>query len=693
MKKNLAAKSGLLNLCVALALCICSLGLCLSVFADTGGSWSVVTSPDLGPLTSVTCVSSSDCWAVGQSSASAYQTLIEHWDGTSWQIFTPPDLNNTPYKNIITQGVACASVSDCWIVGSYSNDNTGGDTLTEHWDGSSWQVVTSPNVTSRTFNRLNSLTCVSSSDCWAVGDNSNASTLTEHWDGTSWSIIPSADAGTNWLTSVTCASSSDCWAVGIIQNYNYSPIIEHWNGSSWSLASGAPGTTTNFNFLQSVTCVSSTDCWAVGSNLPNDIYQTLIEHWDGSSWQIVTSPNVNGRFNFLNGVTCLSAANCSAVGYTTDTSNSNAVPLIEHWDGTAWSVFSSPSVANSSLASVTCISSTLQCWSVGSANTSSLTEEYSPPIIQVTVKPSLAGPTFSVDGNSYSSAQTFSWFSGTSHTIATSSPQSGGTGVQYVWRSWSDGGAISHTITPTANKTYTASFNKQYYLTMTTGAGGKVSPASAWKNSGSVVSITATPTNNSLVSYSFAGWAGTGTGSYTGTNNPASITMSGPITESASFVQNPVNVTVKTSIAGPSFSVDGTAYTSSQTFSWPPGSSHTIATTSPESGGTGTQYVWKSWSDKGTISHTVAPTQNTTDTATFTTQYFLTMSAGAGGTVTPVSGWKNSGAPVSITAKPATGYSFTSWGGTGTGSFSGTTNPASISMGGPISETATFTHN
>ena len=69
------------------------------------------------------------------------------------------------------------------------------------------------------------------------------------------------------------------------------------------------------------------------------------------------------------------------------------------------------------------------------------------------------------------------------------------------------------------------------------------------------------------------------------------------------------------------------------------------------------------------------------------------MAHGTGGTVTPASGWKNSGAAVSIKAKPASGYSFTNWTGSGTGSYSGTTNPASITMGGPITETATFTHN
>src|SRR5437762_10885053 len=115
-----------------------------------------------------------------------------------------------------------------------------------------------------------------------------------------------------------------------------------------------------------------------------------------------------------------------------------------------------------------------------------------------------------------------------------------------------------------------------------------------------------------------------------------------------------VQVTVKTNPAGRSFTVDGTTYTATQTFSWVSGSSHTIATTSPQSGGTNVQYVWSNWSDHGAISHSVAPTANTTYTATFKTQYFLTMAHGTGGTVSPRSGWKNSGTVVSIVSRRLT---------------------------------------
>lgn len=314
------------------------------------------------------------------------------------------------------------------------------------------------------------------------------------------------------------------------------------------------------------------------------------------------------------------------------------------------------------------------------------------PSIEVTIQTSPPGRTFTVDGTNQSSIHTFSWQPGSTHTIAAISPQSGGTGVQYLWKKWSDNGSMSHTVAPTSNKTYTATFTTQYYLTMSAASGGTVSPGSGWRNSGASVSVSATPTNTALVSYNFTGWAGLGIGSYSGMNNPASISMTGPITEKAGFTQNFVDVTIQTSPDGRSFSVDGATYSSRQTFSWQPGSSHAIATTSLQSSGTGIQYAWKKWSDSGSISHMLAPTTNKTYTATFTTQYYLTMSAGVGGTVSPASGWRSKGASVSIHATPATGYIFSNWAGAGTGCYTGSTNSTIITMAAPITETGIFSH-
>jgi hypothetical protein len=153
--------------------------------------------------------------------------------------------------------------------------------------------------------------------------------------------------------------------------------------------------------------------------------------------------------------------------------------------------------------------------------------------IQVQSNPS--GRSFSVDGITYTSAQTFTWASGSVHKIGVISPQSGGPGVLYAWNSWSDGGAVSHTVTPTSVDTYIARFTTRYFLSMSAGAGGVVSPATDWFDSGAGVILNATPSNG----YSFSGWVGSGAGSYSGSNNLALLVVTAPMSESATFAPLP----------------------------------------------------------------------------------------------------------------------------------------------------------
>ena len=152
-----------------------------------------------------------------------------------------------------------------------------------------------------------------------------------------------------------------------------------------------------------------------------------------------------------------------------------------------------------------------------------------------------------------------------------------------------------------------------------------------------------------------------------------------------------VPITVSSNPAGRSVTVDGTAFTTPAAFNWTPGSSHTLATTSPQ--GSGTRYSFASWSDGGAQTHSVtAPSAAGTYTASFTTQYLLTTSVSPAGsgtiTANPSStdGYYNAGMAVQLSAAASGINHFSSF----SGDLTGITNPQSIAMSAPHNVTANF---
>ena len=62
--------------------------------------------------------------------------------------------------------------------------------------------------------------------------------------------------------------------------------------------------------MNSVSCTSATNCVAVGhfdtGPTGDQVAHTLIETWDGTSWTIATSPDVGTVTNDLRSVSCTS---------------------------------------------------------------------------------------------------------------------------------------------------------------------------------------------------------------------------------------------------------------------------------------------------------------------------------------------------------------------------------------------------
>lgn len=342
--------------------------LCLPGLVCASGVWAVVSSPNQGTnnnqLFSVAPVSGSDIWALGFSNAGPttnnLRTLGEHWDGSSWSIVSTPNPETSTGDYDSLRGGVALSTSNVWAVGYAGNVSSVADqALIEHWNGTAWSTVSGANP--YTSQELYDVASVSSSDIWAVGLGFSASpsgyhSLIEHWNGTSWSAV--TNSGTTALYGVTAVASGNVWAVGGSQ-------ISHWNGTNWSVVTSPQPPNGDFYQLSSIAAVSSSNIWAVGTEdvASGDgyVYDPLIEHWDGSSWQLVSGANPNVGTTLLSGVTALSTSNVWAVGGT------GGLSFIEHWDGTLWTRMSSPNVgtSNNTFQATASLSSSGDVWAVG----------------------------------------------------------------------------------------------------------------------------------------------------------------------------------------------------------------------------------------------------------------------------------------------------------------------------------------
>lgn len=132
---------------------------------------------------------------------------------------------------------------------------------------------------------------------------------------------------------------------------------------------------------------------------------------------------------------------------------------------------------------------------------------------QVTITSNPAGSGFVVvDTAAITTPTTYSWITGSTHSISANSPVSGSTGIQYVFSSWSDAGALTHTIkVPSGTATYTANYKTQFQLTIAgnPSGGGSTNPSvgSYWYDSSASPQISQTAS----VGYSFFYWSLDGT--------------------------------------------------------------------------------------------------------------------------------------------------------------------------------------
>lgn len=334
--------------------------------------WAVVSSAHVNAaerygLVAVAAVSPRDVWTVGSST--------EHWNGSSWSVYTPARTENDQQLTAIS----AISSKELFLVGGDSYFSGPGRALIDRFDGDRWRKVYSPKTNplfGPKVDLLNAVSGSSSRNVWAAGgqpvSDGEDQAYILHWNGHKWvgTTLPDDGGifpdelygvaavssryvlvvgnggysavwnGKQWTTvpspvfanAITALSKNDAWAVGS----GPAGAIEHWNGVKWTPSPLALPAGWSPD-LASVSAAGPDDVWAVGQayrvTATHRVLRTraLVAHWNGTDWALVPTPTLSGTIRQLTGVSSLPNGDAWAVGRYGRASHSEVRPLIEHY--------------------------------------------------------------------------------------------------------------------------------------------------------------------------------------------------------------------------------------------------------------------------------------------------------------------------------------------------------------------------
>ncbi|HMA38254.1 MAG TPA: S-layer homology domain-containing protein [Chloroflexia bacterium] len=344
------------------------------------GSWTL-DPPTSGDVPyAVALDSGNTAWSVGNA------PQARHYDGNTWQVVPLPIGNTYPLGSSWLGGLALVPGSGGWAVGGsgtilrYSAPApTPSATPTASATATNAPTATTTNSPTSTPTSVptNAVTPAPSSTpprtntplstATATNTSTNTPAPTPSACNPGWQVVSSPNPGEGYqlLQSVSAVSPSDIWAVGSDRNIAgmYETRTEHWDGVAWT-AVPSPNVGSGRNYLLGVAAHSPTDAWAVGYyDNPSGGSLSLIEHWDGSAWTVVPGANPSSSV-FPEGVTALAADDAWLVG--TYFGGSYALPLVEHWNGSVWTLVPCPNggPGNNELLGVAARSPT-DIWAVG----------------------------------------------------------------------------------------------------------------------------------------------------------------------------------------------------------------------------------------------------------------------------------------------------------------------------------------
>jgi hypothetical protein len=263
------------------------------------------------------------CTAVGVYTKGGVEKpyAVRRVESGTWTLYDPLPLP-AGAKSAALNDVSCTTTSACTAVGNYKDESSIAQPYVLRWNGISWATQTPASVEGSKEGNFNSVSCVSSTACVAVGHafvSSKYVPLIQRWNGSSWSVQTSSlpEGGTEGkLFGVSCTGASSCMAVGRFNEFSGGhTIATQWDGTSWTtLASPRPAFSQGSHF-EDVSCTSSISCVAVGAYFVSGGTRTLAADWNGTAWTLHNAPSPGTNKNFLLAVSCLSSTTCRGVGF------------------------------------------------------------------------------------------------------------------------------------------------------------------------------------------------------------------------------------------------------------------------------------------------------------------------------------------------------------------------------------------
>lgn len=361
-----------------------------------GTAWSEESVPSESfaaasvPFAGVSCPSSSYCQGVGAltyGASSAHRAFAYSLAGGKWSVIgadgyqrewstvelPAPAGEDTAEKS----DVACPTNLYCMRVGSSLNGSTP-TSRAKVWTGK-WEATTVASPSGAKASELSGVACTSTTLCRAVGSYVDSTgvtkTLALDWNGTAWSVRTTANPIGNAarLNAISCTSTTDCRAVGtyVTTSGGNKAFAMTWNGTAWSLVTTPIPAGATASELLGVSCTSTSFCIAVGSYVESGTTKTLAETWNGTAWSIVTTPNPSGaKESVLRDVSCTSTSFCLGVGYSVNSESKKQI-LAEKLSSFGGSISSPegllPTYPTSEWTSVACVvaESSTECHVVG----------------------------------------------------------------------------------------------------------------------------------------------------------------------------------------------------------------------------------------------------------------------------------------------------------------------------------------